>query len=136
MHSLNKLELAGNLGKDPELRYTPNGKAVCQFTIATKYEFQKNDGTTQELTEWTDVVVWGKLGEVCSKVLKKGNGAFVIGRKSTESWEKEGQKHYRTKCVAEYVTVDVFALSSKEPTEPQNSFFNDSKVNPEEDLPF
>jgi single-strand DNA-binding protein len=104
MAGLNKVMLIGNLGKDPEMRYTANGKAVTQFSLAVGRNYQGNDGERKEETEWFDIVVWDKLAELCSQFLQKGRKAYVEGRLQTRSWEgQDGQKKYRTEVVAQTV---------------------------------
>lgn len=96
----------GNLTRDPELRYTPNGQAVATFTIATNRQWNdKESGEKHESAEFTDVVVWGKMGETVSNYLKKGRRAHVIGRLQTRSWEaQDGSKKYKTEVIATDVT--------------------------------
>ncbi len=102
---INKVILIGNLGKDPEVRFTPSGQAVANFNIATSESW--NDKTTNqkvEKTEWHRIVVWGKLGELCGEYLKKGRQCYVEGRLQTREWtDKEGQKKYTTEVVANTV---------------------------------
>src|SRR4051812_14224844 len=104
MAGINKVIIIGNLGKDPELRYTPQGQAVVNFPVATSENWTDKSGQKQERTEWHKVVVWGKLGELCSKYLSKGRKAFVEGRLQTRAWDdKDGQKRYTTEIVANNV---------------------------------
>ncbi len=104
MAGLNKVMLIGNLGKDPEMRYTANGKAVTQFTLACNRSFSSPDGERREETDWFNVVVWDKLAELCSQFLTKGRQAYVEGRLQTRSWEgQDGTKQYRTEVVAQTV---------------------------------
>ncbi len=100
--SVNKVILLGRLGQEPELKYTPSGAAVCNFSLATSETWNdKNSGQKQERTEWHRVVVWGKLAELCNQYLAKGRQAFVEGRLQTRSWEdKTGQKRYTTEINA------------------------------------
>lgn len=106
---VNKVILVGNLGADPEMRYTPGGAGVCELRLATNEQWTDKNGQRQERTEWHRVVVWGKRAEVCSKYLSKGRQAYVEGRLRTRSWEdKEGQKRYTTEIIAN----DVQFLSS------------------------
>ena len=101
MAGVNKVIIVGNLGKDPELRHTPQGMAVASFPVATSESWNSKDGQKQSRTEWHRIVAWGKLGELCSKYLAKGRQAYVEGRMQTRSWEdKEGQKRYTTEVVA------------------------------------
>lgn len=98
--SVNKVILLGRLGSDPELKYTPSGSAVCNFSIATTEKWEKN-GEKNEKTEWSRIVVWGKLGELCNQYLSKGKEAYVEGRMQTRSWEDNtGNKRYATEVNA------------------------------------
>ncbi|HEX2956299.1 MAG TPA: single-stranded DNA-binding protein [Chitinispirillaceae bacterium] len=98
---INKAILVGNLGKDPELKYTPSGQPVATFTLATSERFVDKGGQKQERTEWHNIVVWGKLAEVVNQYLKKGRPAYIEGRISTRSWDdRDGNKKYRTEIVA------------------------------------
>lgn len=104
MAGVNKVILVGNLGRDPEIRYSQQGTAVVNFTIATSEEwFDKNTSQKQERTEWHRIVVFGKLAEVCEKYLAKGRQVYVEGRLQTSSYEKEGQTHYSTDIIASTV---------------------------------
>jgi single-strand DNA-binding protein len=104
--SLNKAMIIGNLGRDPEMRYTPNGQAVTQFTVAVNRNFRGQDGNWQEETEWFRVVAWGPLAERTAENLRKGRKVYVEGRLQTRQWEdKDGQKRYTTELVAQQVTA-------------------------------
>jgi single-strand DNA-binding protein len=101
---VNKAIILGNLGKDPEVRFTPGGQAVANFTIATNESWKDKNGQQQERTEWHRIVVWGKLAELCGEYLKKGRQAYVEGRIQTREWQdKEGKKNYTTEIVANQV---------------------------------
>ncbi len=101
MASVNKVILIGNLGGDPELRYTAGGMAMARFNIATKESWTK-DGNKEERTEWHRIVAWGKLGEICGEYLAKGKQVYIEGRIQTRSWEdKDGNKRYTTEIVAQ-----------------------------------
>ncbi len=101
---LNKVMLIGNLGKDPEVRYTPGGQAVANFTIATNESWNDKAGQKQERTEWHRIVVWGKVAELCGEYLTKGRQVYVDGRLQTREWNnKEGVKQYTTEIVANQV---------------------------------
>ena len=92
MASLNKITLIGNVGSDPEMRYTPNGKAVTSFRIATNYRYSGPDGERKEETEWFRVSVWGKQAESCNQFLSKGRRVYVEGRLRSRNWEgQDGQ---------------------------------------------
>ena len=103
--SLNRVMIIGNLGQDPELRYTPNQNAVATFNVATTDHRTSADGQRQEITEWHRVVVWNKVAENCAKYLAKGRTVFVEGKLQTRSWDdkQSGQKRYTTEIVAQNV---------------------------------
>jgi single-strand DNA-binding protein len=105
MASFNRVLIIGNLGRDPELRYTPSQTAICSLNIATNEAWTDKSGARQEKTEWHRVVVWGKQGEQVSKYLKKGSQVFVEGSLTTSSWDdaKTGQKRYKTEIKAQRV---------------------------------
>jgi single-strand DNA-binding protein len=104
MASINKVILIGNLGKDPELRYTPGGQAVCDLSLATTDQWTDKSGERKEQTEWHRVVVWGKQAENCSQYLAKGRQCYVEGRLRTRQWDdKDGNKRYTTEIVAQTV---------------------------------
>jgi single-strand DNA-binding protein len=104
MASVNKVILIGNLGRDPELRYTQSGQAVTNFTIATSERFTDRSGDQQERTEWHRIVVWGKTAENCAQYLAKGRSVYVEGRLQTREWEdKEGNKRQTTEISAQRV---------------------------------
>ncbi len=99
---LNKVMIIGNLGRDPEMRYTPGGKPVTSFSVATSRTWVTADGERREATEWFNVVAWRDLAEICSQYLSKGSKVYIEGRLQTRSWEgPDGQKHYRTEIVAD-----------------------------------
>ena len=102
MASVNKVILIGNLGADPELRYTPSGTAVANFSLATKESWTSKDGGKEERTEWHRIVAWGRLAEICGEYLHKGRLVYVEGRIQTRAWEdREGNKRYITEIVAQ-----------------------------------
>ena len=99
--SLNKAMIIGNLGRDPEMRYTPSGQAVTQFTVAVNRNYKDAQGERQEETEWFRVVAWGQQAEFAAEYLRKGAKVFVEGRLQTRQWEgQDGQKRYTTELVA------------------------------------
>jgi single-strand DNA-binding protein len=103
--SLNKAMIIGNLGRDPEMRYTPGGQAVTQFTVAVNRNFRGADGEWQEETEWFRVVAWGQTGERAAEHLRKGGKVYVEGRIQTRQWEDNtGAKRYTTELIADRVT--------------------------------
>lgn len=98
---LNKVMLIGNLGRDPEMRYTPSGRPVTAFSLAVNRSWTMADGERREETEWFNIVAWGDLAERCNKYLRKGERVYIDGRLQTRSWEgTDGQKHSRTEVVA------------------------------------
>lgn len=102
--SVNKVILVGRLGQNPEVRYTPSGSAVANFSVATNEAWTDKSGQKQERTEWHRIVVWGKLAELCSKYLEKGRQCYVEGRLQTRSWQdKDGQTKYSTEVQAQTV---------------------------------
>lgn len=104
MAGLNKVMLIGNLGADPEMRYTANGTAVTNFNVAVNRNWTGPDGERKEETEWFTVVCWNKLAETVSQYLQKGRRAYVEGRLQTRSWEgQDGQKRYKTEVIANTV---------------------------------
>jgi single-strand DNA-binding protein len=123
--SLNKCMIIGNLGRDPEMRYTPSGQAVTQFTVATNRNYRDQQGEWQKETEWFRVVVWGQQAERAAENLRKGNKVYVEGRIQTRQWEDQsGQKRYTTELVANQVS----SLERRDrdesapfPSEPQGS---------------
>jgi single-strand DNA-binding protein len=103
MSSVNKVILIGNLGRDPELRYTKNGQAVANFSLATSDNFTK-DGQKEERTEWHRIVAWGKTAELCTQYLSKGRTVYIEGQLRTRDWEdKEGHKRSTTEVHASTV---------------------------------
>ncbi len=139
----------GNLTRDPELKALPSGMNVCSFSLATNRVYNDRDGNRQEATDYHNIVVFGKQAENCSKYLSKGNSAYVEGRLQTRSWEKDGQKQYRTEIVADRVQfgpknsgggapADTSASSAsgksdeKAPAVPD---YPEEEINPE-DIPF
>ena len=103
---LNKLMIIGHLGRDPEMRYTPSGKPVTTFSVATSRTWHSADGERHEETEWFNVVAWGSLAEVCNQHLKKGQQVYVEGRLQTWRWEDGGgNKHFTTEVVAQEMTM-------------------------------
>ncbi|MBI4029384.1 MAG: single-stranded DNA-binding protein [Candidatus Blackburnbacteria bacterium] len=102
--SLNKVLLIGNLTRDPELRYTPTGTAVCTFGLATNRQWTTEEGGKREDAEFHNIVCWTRLAEICAEYLKKGSQAYVEGRLSTREWEgQDGQKRRTTEIIAESV---------------------------------
>jgi single-strand DNA-binding protein len=104
--SVNKVILIGRLGKDPEMRFTPSGKAVTNFTLATNENWTDQSGERQERTEWHRIVTWGKLAENCAKLLSKGKQVYIEGRLQTRQWDdRDGNKRYTTEIVANAMQI-------------------------------
>jgi len=105
MASLNKVMIIGNLGSEPEMRFTPNGNPVTSFRVATNRVYTTPEGERKQETEWFAVVAWNKLAEQCNQFLTKGRLVYAEGRLRTHTWEsQDGQKHYRTEIIANRVT--------------------------------
>jgi single-strand DNA-binding protein len=100
MPALNRVQLMGRLGKDPEGKFTPTGKKVTHFSIAISNRWKSKEGEAKEYTEWVNVEAWGRLGEVCQEYLKKGSLVFIEGRLKTDRYEDKGETRYYTKVVA------------------------------------
>lgn len=110
-NGLNKVILIGNLGRDPEVRYTPGGLAVANFSMATSETWTNKEGEKETRTEWHRIVAWGKLGEICGEYLSKGKQIYIEGRIQTREWEdKEGNKRYTTEIIA----LQMLMLGSRE----------------------
>src|SRR5262245_26865504 len=101
--SVNKVILVGNLGKDPEVKYTPSGVPVAKFSLATNERYKDKGGEWQERTEWHNIVAWQRLAEIVGEYVKKGSKIYVEGRLQTSSWEdkQSGEKKYRTEIIAQ-----------------------------------
>jgi single-strand DNA-binding protein len=127
---MNRVMLIGNLGKDPELRYTPSGMPLVKFTMATSRKYTDREGQKQEKTEWHRITVWSRLAEICAQYLFKGKQVMIEGRIEYGAYEKDGVKHYTTDIVAENMEM----LGSpgggqfREPSRPERV--------PEDDIPF
>ena len=105
MASLNKVMIIGNVGSEPEMRFTPNGNPVTSFRVATNHIYTTPEGERKQETEWFSVVAWGRLAEQCNQFLTKGRLVYAEGRLRTHSWEtQDGQRHYRTEVIANRVT--------------------------------
>lgn len=135
--SLNKVMLIGNLGKDPELRYTTGGVAVASFTLATNESWKDQDGNMQERTEWHNIVAWRKLAEICGEWLKKGKKVYIEGRIQTRSYDDKntGAKRYITEVVADNMIM-LDGRGSSESTPAPASEEPASGLEKNEDLPF
>jgi single-strand DNA-binding protein len=131
---VNKVILIGNLGSDPELRYTASGTAVARFSIATTEVFTDRSGTRQERTEWHRIVAWGKLAEICGQYLSKGRQVFIEGRIRSDSWEQEGVKRHSYEIVADNMQMLGGARGPEREAEPP--FPPPEGDLPEDDIPF
>jgi single-strand DNA-binding protein len=100
MPALNRVQLIGNLGKDPETRFTPTGRKVTHFSVAINNRWRSKEGDPKEYTEWVNIEAWGRLGEICGEYLKKGSLVFVEGRLKTDRIEDKGETRFYTKVVA------------------------------------
>jgi single-strand DNA-binding protein len=100
MPALNRVQLIGRLGKDPESRFTPTGKRLAHFSLAVSNRWKSGDGESKEYTEWVNVEAWGRLGEICQEYLRKGSLVYIEGRLKTERYETDGDVKYYTKVVA------------------------------------
>lgn len=106
VRGLNKVMIIGNLGRDPELRYTPNGTPVVSFNVAVGRQWTTSAGERKEATEWFNVVAWRELAEICSQKLSKGRLVYIEGSLQTRTWEDaEGQRNYRMELVADQMTI-------------------------------
>jgi len=142
--SVNKVILIGNLGSDPELKYTSGDRPVCNLSVATNETWKDKSGQRQQRTEWHRVTVWGVLAENCSKYLSKGRSVYVEGRLQTRSWEdRDGDKRYTTEVVA----IHVLFLGGGEKhgggqrnfrreDEPPAGDEHESSESPDDDIPF
>lgn len=132
MASLNKVMLIGHLGKDPEVRYTPSGAAVCSFSLATTETFKDKSGDKQERTEWHNITIWNKLAEIAGEYLKKGSLVYLEGKNQTEKYQdKDGNDRYTTKVVCHSMTMlGGKSGGSSEPKQdaPASSFDDDSDI--------
>lgn len=118
---MNKAILIGKLGQAPELKFTPSGSSVCQFSMATSEKYMK-DGQKQEKTEWHNIVIWGKIAEVCNQYLKKGSKVMIEGKIQTRTWDdRDGKKCYKTEINASQVEF----LDSKPKSQGDESFTSD-----------
>lgn len=138
MAGVNKVILIGNLGRDPELRYTPDGTPVANFSIATSDTWtDKATKEKREKTEWHRIVAWRRLAEICDEYLSKGRQVYVEGKLQTRSWEKDGVKRYTTEIVAS--SVQFLGRQTKEKVPPPVSVEAPpvpSEASPTVDIPF
>lgn len=136
---LNTVTLIGNLTRDPELKSLPSGSAVCSFSVATNRTWKDKNGAKQESVEFHNVTAFNKTAEIIAQYMRKGSQVLVIGRLQTRSWDKDGQKHYRTEIVAETVQFgnkpkgDTGAPRSQ--SAPAEGEYPPEEINPD-DIPF
>jgi len=135
MAGVNKVILIGNLGSDPEMRYTAGGTAVCRLSVATSRRYTDKQGNRQEETAWHRVDVWGKMAETCGQYLSKGRQVYIEGRLKYGSYEKDGVKHYTTDIVAENMQMLGGGGRGQE-REPEAPFGPPEGGAPEDDIPF
>lgn len=115
MTDFNQAIVLGNLTKDPEMRYTPNGQAVISFSVATNRRWVNQAGEKQEDTEFHNIVAWGKLAEICNQILYKGRKLLVVGRLKTRNWEgQDGIKRYSTEIIADHISATGSPKTSSE----------------------
>ena len=143
MASVNKAIIVGNLGRDPEVRYTQSGQAMARFTVATTDTWMDRDNSRQERTEWHNIVVWGKQAETCGQYLSKGRQVYIEGRIETRKFEdKEGKERYFTDIVAQRVQFlggGGGARSGQSFDDEPSGSFDDTgagSVPPDDDVPF
>jgi len=136
MAGVNKVILVGNLGADPEMRYTADGTAVCNFRIATSERFKDRQGNMQERTEWHRIVAWRNLAEICGQYLFKGKQVYVEGKIRNETWEKDGVKQYSYKIAADTIQMLGGPGSGNRGQEPEAPFGSPGGGAPEDDIPF
>lgn len=105
MKGLNKVQLIGNLGKDPEIRYTPEGKQIAKFSMAINRSYKNKEGGTIDDTQWVNIEAWTGLAKVIEEYLKKGDRVYIEGRLKTESYDKDGETKYFTKVVAQQMIM-------------------------------
>jgi single-strand DNA-binding protein len=121
---LNKVMIIGHLGRDPEMRYTPSGRPVTSFSVATSRTWVSAEGDRREETEWFNVVAWGSLAEICKAHLTKNQQVYIEGRLQTRGWEDDnGKKHYRTELVAN----EMILLGDRRSTNEVDYYADDSE---------
>ncbi|MFC1950357.1 single-stranded DNA-binding protein [Chloroflexota bacterium] len=135
MASLNKVMIIGNLGSEPEMRFTPNGSPVTSFRVASNRVYTTREGERKQETEWFTIVAWNKLAEQCNQFLTKGRLVYAEGRLRTRTWDgQDGQKHYRTEIIATRVTFLDRQAATPLPEEGTEEA-GEGEVEPE-DIPF
>ncbi|KAF0216991.1 MAG: single-strand DNA-binding [Geobacteraceae bacterium] len=141
MASLNKVMLIGNLGRDPEVRYTTAGTAVASFSLATSEKFKNKNGEWEEKTEWHNITLWGRLAEIAGEYLAKGKTVYIEGRLQTRKWQdRDGKDRYTTEIVGDKMQM----LSARGEggrqgagrQEGQEPGYEEPVFNPDDDIPF
>jgi single-strand DNA-binding protein len=120
MPSLNRVQLIGRLGKDPETKLTPSGKKVCHFSLAVDRRWRTIDGESKAATDWFNIEAWGRLGEVIQQYLHKGRLIFIEGRLQTDRYEQGGENRYFTKVIARNMQILERPPEEEEPTLPES----------------
>lgn len=133
---VNKVILIGNLGADPELRYTASGTAVAKFRIATNEVYNDRQGNRQERTEWHRITAWGKLAEICGQYLSKGRQVYIEGRIRSDTWEQDGVKRYSYEIVADTMQMLGGAGDRSMGRDYEGSFAPPEGGVPDDDIPF
>jgi len=148
MASLNKVMLIGNLGKDPEVRYTTSGTAVASFSLATSEKFKNKTGEWEERTEWHTITLWGRLAEIAGEYLAKGKTVYIEGRLQTRKWQdRDGRERYTTEVVADKMQMlggrgeSGGRQTSGKAAEESTGFggasgYEEPSFNPDDDIPF
>lgn len=146
MASLNKVMLIGNLGKDPEVRYTTSGQAVASFSLATSEKFKNRNGEMEERTEWHNIVLWGRQAEIAKDYLAKGKTVFIEGRLQTRKWQdKDGRDRYTTEIVGDRMQFvgpksdggGGRQSGGRSPADDSSpAHYDEPSFNPDEDIPF
>jgi single-strand DNA-binding protein len=142
MASLNKVMLIGNLGKDPEVRYTAAGTAVASFSVATSEKYKNKNGEWEEKTEWHNVTLWARLAEIAGEYLAKGKTVYIEGRLQTRKWQdKDGRDRYTTEIVGEKMQMlsgkgDGGGRQGAGRPESQEPRYEEPAFNPDDDIPF
>jgi single-strand DNA-binding protein len=128
---LNRVMIIGHLGRDPEMRYTPSGRPVTSFSVATTRSWANAEGERRDETEWFNVVAWGSLAEICKDYLRKGQQVYVEGRLQTRGWDDgEGKRHFRTELVAH----EMIMLGGRQPAALEEEA--EEPVEESDDFPF
>jgi single-strand DNA-binding protein len=135
MVSVNRITVIGNLGNEPEMRFTPSGRPVTSFRVATNWRYTTPDGERKEETEWFSIVAWQRLAETCNQYLTKGQKVYCEGRLHTRTWDgQDGQKHYRTEVIASQV-IFLDKKAAVAPPESGNEEGEAGDIEPQ-DIPF